>query len=147
MPVNLIRLAGPEGREITETNEVRRDGPDGEELGLMHTDGALQTSRIPTEAGMQAGSPDRKGLGAKKKTSTWRDRKRKLETEALGSNPTSDFSPLPCTPSLLPPPHRALTLEIRVNVHPDDKPCGRGNIHKYPLMRNSNLVYTKGPYI
>ena len=67
MPVNLIRLAGPEGREITETNEVRRDGPDGEELGLMHTDGALQTSWIPTEAGMQAGSPDRKGLGAKKK--------------------------------------------------------------------------------
>ena len=67
MPVNLIRPAGPEGGEITETNEVRKDGPDGEELGLVYTDGALQTSWIPTEAGTQAGSPDRKGLGAKKK--------------------------------------------------------------------------------
>lgn len=54
----------------------------------------------------------------KKKKSTWRQ-KEKLETEALGSNPTSEFSPLPCTPSLLPSPHRALILERGVN--PDDK--------------------------
>lgn len=70
---------------------------------------------------MEAGSPERKDLGAgkkKKKKSTWRQ-KEKLETEALGSNPTSEFSPLPCTPSLLPSPHRALILERGVN--PDDK--------------------------
>lgn len=148
MPVNLIHPVGPGGAEFTETNEVRRDGLDGEELDLVHTDGAPQMLRIPTKAGMQAGSPESKDLGAKKKKkSTRRDRKRKLETEALGSNPTSDFSPLPCTPSLLPPPHHALTLEMRVSVHPDDKPCGRLNIHKHPLMRNSNLVHTKGPHI
>lgn len=69
MPVNLIHPVGPGGAEFTETNEVRRDGLDGEELDLVHTDGAPQMSRIPTKAGMQAGSPERKDLGAKKKKS------------------------------------------------------------------------------
>ena len=124
--MNLIHPAGPGGGGITETNEVRRDGLDGDELDLVHTDGAPQTSRIPTEAGMEAGSPERTDLGAekkktkKKKRSTWRQ-KEKLETEVLGSNPTSEFSPLPCTPSLLPSPHRTLILERGVNAHPDHK--------------------------
>lgn len=65
--MNLIHPAGPGGGEITETNEVRRDGLDGDELDLVHTDGAPQTSWIPTEAGMEAGSPERKDLGAGKK--------------------------------------------------------------------------------
>ena len=69
-PMNLIHPAGPGGGEITETNEVRRDGLDGDELDLVHTDGAPQTSWIPTEAGMEAGSPERKDLGAGKKKKT-----------------------------------------------------------------------------
>lgn len=145
MPVNLIHPVGPGGAEITETNEVMAWM--GKNLTWCTQTVLRRCHGFPPR--LEGKQEAQRGtiLEQKKKKPTWRDRKRKLETEALGSNPTSDFSPLRCTPSLLPPPHHALTLEIRVSVHPDDKPCGRRNIHKYPLMRNSNLVYTKGPYI